>query len=104
MAKLVLKSEGFHDQLIELRLGVNRLGRSPKNHFPIEHPSVSAWHCEIVLGADEIVVRDCDSTNGTFVDGQQIKEAQLRSGQTLHLGDVELFVESTDVRIEIPRF
>jgi pSer/pThr/pTyr-binding forkhead associated (FHA) protein len=104
MARLVVKSDGFAEQVIELHLRVNRLGRSPENDFPIEHPSVSAFHCEVLLDPDEIRVRDCDSTNGTFVGGEQVKEAKLHAGQTLCLGDVELFVESTDTTIAIPKF
>ena len=103
MARLVVKSDGFRNQVIELHLGLNRLGRSPENHFQIDHASVSASHCEVVLGANAVTVRDCDSTNGTFVDGEPVTEAQLHAGETLSLGDVELLVQSTDVRIAIPK-
>ena len=37
MARLVGRSDGFCDRVIELHLGLNRLGRSPDNDFPIEH-------------------------------------------------------------------
>lgn len=104
MAKLILKSEGSADRVLQLNLGVNRFGRSPGNHFPIEHATVSATHCEITLGDGVLLVRDCGSTNGTFVNGELIKEASLVEGQTLHLGEVELFVESTDVAMAIPKF
>ena len=104
MARLVIKSAGFDGRVIELNLGVNRFGRSPKNDVQIEHPTVSARHCELVLADDGVVVRDCASTNGTFVGGQRIKEAKVSAGQSLHLGDVELLVETTDVSISIPRF
>jgi hypothetical protein len=104
MARLLIKSEGFGDQVIELRLGVNRVGRSPANDFQIEHPTVSASHCEILLGGDGILVRDCASTNGTFIEGHPIREAKLSTGQTLRLGEVKLLVESTDVTVAIPKF
>jgi FHA domain len=104
MARLIIKSAGFDGRVIELNLGVNRFGRSPNNDVQIEHPTVSATHCEIVLANDAVVVRDCASTNGTFVGGQRIKEAGLSAGQSLHLGDVELLVETTDVAITIPKF
>ena len=61
-----------------MKLGVNRFGRSPENDFQIEHPTISARHCEIVAGNNEIILSDCDSTNGTFVAGQPIKEAGHR--------------------------
>src|SRR6266446_3364573 len=88
MARLVIKSEGFRNQVIDLKLGVNRLGRSPDNDFQIEHPTISARHCELELGDGEIVVRDCDSTNGTFVRGEPVREARLCAGQCFWLGDV----------------
>jgi hypothetical protein len=104
MARLIVKSAEFGNRVIELNLGANRLGRSPKNDFQIEHPTVSARHCEIVLADEGVMVRDCTSANGTFVDGQRIEEAKLSAGQTLHLGEVELLVETTDVTIAIPSF
>ncbi len=99
-----MRSDGFDHRVLELRLGVNRFGRTSDNDFQIEHPSISATHCEIELTGGHVVVRDCDSTNGTFLGGNQIKEERLYDGQTLCLGDVELFVESTDVTIAIPKF
>jgi hypothetical protein len=104
MARLVIKSAEFEDRVIELHLGVNQLGRSSESDFQIEHPTVSDLHCEIVLAEDEVLVRDCGSTNGTFVGGERIKEARLSAGQILHLGEVELLVENADVTIAIPKF
>lgn len=104
MATLLIKSLGFDNQIIELKMGVNRLGRSSANDFQIEHSTISGRHCEVILREGEVLVRDCDSTNGTFVAGERIKEAVVSAGQTLHLGDVELLVESTDVTIAIPKF
>ena len=104
MARLVIKTAGFDGRVIELNLGVNLLGRSPENDVPIEHPTVSATHCEIELADDGVVVRDCGSANGTYLDGQRIKEARLSAGQVLHLGEVELLVETTEVTIAIPHF
>ena len=104
VARLVINSAESGNRVIELNLGVNRLGRSSQNDFPVEHPTVSAWHCEIVLTNEGVVVRDCGSANGTFVDGEPVKEARLSAGQTLHLGEVELLVETTDVTIAIPSF
>jgi len=102
MARLLLKTEGGGSQPLELNLGVNRIGRSPDCEFQIEHPTVSTLHCEAVLTAKGVILRDCKSTNGTFLNGDTITEVFLAEGQTIHVGDVELLVESTEVRIEIP--
>ncbi len=104
MARLLLRSKGFDRQVLELNLGVNRLGRSPVNDFEIDHPTISATHCEIILNEKELRVHDCNSTNGTFVDGHPISDCALRPGQMLRLGDIELLVESIEFNIAIPRF
>src|SRR5436190_21952095 len=104
MARLIIKSEGFGSQVMELKLGINRLGRAPHNDFLIEHETVSANHCELWLAAGEVIVRDCGSTNGTFFEGEPIKEIKLSAGQSFCAGDVEILVETTDANVAIPKF
>jgi pSer/pThr/pTyr-binding forkhead associated (FHA) protein len=104
MARLLIKSEGFNDRVLELRLGVNRLGRSRDNDFQVEHSTISACHCELQVEDGQVVVRDCHSTNGTFVGGQLIQEARLDVGESFQIGDIELLVENTDVEVAIPNF
>jgi hypothetical protein len=104
MARLLIKTEGLENRVLELRLGVNRVGRDSECEFCIEHPTVSSLHCEITLSNDGVYIRDCNSTNGTFVNEKPIMEAWLDAGQQVHIGDVELLVESTDANVAIPKF
>jgi pSer/pThr/pTyr-binding forkhead associated (FHA) protein len=104
MARLMIKTAGFNNQVINLNLGVNRIGRGPGNHFIIDHITISAKHCEIALDDSGVTVRDCGSTNGTYINDQPVMQAKLAEGQVLRLGDVDLQVESADVTIAIPRF
>ena len=104
MARLLVKTEGLEMQTLELRLGVNAVGRDSDCEFCIEHPTISSRHCELALTDDGVYVRDCNSTNGTFVNGEPVLEAWLDAGQCLRLGDVEFLVESTAASIAIPQF
>jgi pSer/pThr/pTyr-binding forkhead associated (FHA) protein len=104
MARIIVKSNGFEERVIELKLGVNHVGRSPDNDFQIEHATISALHCELSVADAEIIVRDCESTNGTFFGGEQVREARVKPGETFSIGDVELFVESTEMNVAIPKF
>lgn len=104
MARLLITSPGFGNQVLELRLGINRLGRGKDNDFQIEHPTISTHHCEIELSQEGLILRDCRSTNGTFLAGQPVQEAPLSAGQTLALGDVEFLVDSIEVKVAIPKF
>jgi hypothetical protein len=104
MARIVIVSEELGNRVIDLKLGVNRFGRSPANEVQIEHPTISALHCEVVLGDGTVRLRDCDSTNGTFVAGERIKDAVLTAGQTFFLGEVKCLLEDAEVSIAIPKF
>jgi hypothetical protein len=103
MARLLVKTEGLNLNTLELRLGVNHVGRDPQNDFQLAHPTVSTHHCELILSNDGIVLHDCDSTNGSFVNGQPVGESWLEAGNEVKFGDVELLVESTEVNISIPK-
>ncbi|HMP82683.1 MAG TPA: FHA domain-containing protein [Verrucomicrobiota bacterium] len=93
MAKLVVTCDGLPSGVIELKSGINRLGRSSENDFLIEHHTVSRFHCEIDVREDSMFVRDLDSSNGTFVNDQPVGRAQLESGHVLRLGDVQMEVK-----------
>jgi FHA domain len=104
MARLLIKTDGAQVQILELRAGLNRLGRSPTNDFQIEHPTISTHHCEIVQEGDSVLVRDLGSTNGTYIDGRRVQEAILEIGQALRLGELELMLEAPPARVAIPVF
>ena len=90
MAKLVILTEGLTGLTHELSVNPTTVGRAEGNLFQIIEPSVSGRHCEILLRGNEIVVRDLQSTNGTFIKGERITEAILKPGQILRLGRVDL--------------
>ncbi|MCF7708716.1 MAG: FHA domain-containing protein [Verrucomicrobia bacterium] len=94
MAKLVVLSEGYKGKTHELKEERISIGRIEDNTFQIPEPSVSSHHCEVLLKGDEVVVKDLDSTNGTFIDGEQIEEAALKPGQVLRLGLLEIRLEN----------
>lgn len=104
MARLLVKTDGLESATLELRFGVNHVGRDSACDFTIPHPSVSAVHCELVLSNDGVLLHDCGSTNGTFINGEPVKDAWLRPGETVQLGQVTLFVENTDIAIAIPQY
>ena len=104
MARILIKTEGLPNRTLDLRLGVNHIGRTPDNDFAIPHTTISSNHCEFIVTNDGVYLRDCESTNGTFINGEPVTEAWLQAGQELRLGDVELYVESTEVTIAIPDY
>jgi|SRR5581483_9152951 pSer/pThr/pTyr-binding forkhead associated (FHA) protein len=95
MAKLVVLSEGMTGQSYELKVDKTTVGRVDDNTFQISQPSVSSHHCEVLLRGNDVVIKDLNSTNGTFINGQPVTgEAVLKPGQVLRLGEVEIRLES----------
>jgi hypothetical protein len=85
----------------ELKPGANVLGRGPECDVQLEDAAVSTKHCEVLVEADRVVVRDLDSTNGTFINGTPVQQAELRVGDRLALGGLEVELEPPPV-ITIP--
>jgi hypothetical protein len=96
MPKLVLLTEGFTGRTYELSVEKTTVGRVEDNAFQIAEPSVSSHHAEIVLRGNDVVIKDLNSTNGTYINGEKITESVLKPGQTLKLGSVEMRLEGKD--------
>ncbi|TAL00661.1 MAG: FHA domain-containing protein [Verrucomicrobia bacterium] len=94
MAKLVILSESLKGRSHELSVDKTTVGRVEDNTFPIAESSVSSHHCEILLRGSDVLVRDLNSTNGTFINGEKITEAVLKPGQSLRLGHVEMWLDN----------
>ncbi len=72
-----------------LTRAVTRLGRGTDVDIRVDDPGVSRHHAEILLGR-EVVLRDLNSTNGTYVDGVQVGESVLHDGAVVQLGGTRL--------------
>jgi pSer/pThr/pTyr-binding forkhead associated (FHA) protein len=81
-------------QLIPLN-GDITIGRDPAStDFPIAaDDKLSRRHIRIYSPAGKILVEDCGSTNGTFINGQRIHQQELVSGDTIHIGATTLRAE-----------
>lgn len=86
---------------IELKPGLNRIGRGESNDFVINHPSVSTHHCEITVTETTVTLRDLGSTNGTFVERVPVNVFQLHNGQHVQFGSVDMMFD-TDMAPALP--
>jgi hypothetical protein len=93
MAKLVILNQGMTGRTFELNVERNTVGRVEDNTFQIADASVSSHHAEILLRGADIVIKDLNSTNGTFINGEKVSEVVLKPGQTLRFGQVELKID-----------
>jgi pSer/pThr/pTyr-binding forkhead associated (FHA) protein len=94
MARLIVLTAGMTGRVHELKVDKTTVGRLEDNTFQIPEPSVSSHHCEILLRGGEVFIRDLNSTNGTFINGERVTESVLKPNQTLRLGQIELRLEA----------
>jgi len=71
--------------------GLVSIGSSRKNADVVLHDLyVARVHCEIRFEDQRAVVSDLDTPGGTFINGQKIKEQELRIGDVLRIGNSHL--------------
>jgi DNA-binding NtrC family response regulator len=99
--KLVVLSGPERGQEHVISADVIRVGKAPENDLMITDDTVSRVHFEIVRDAKGYLLRDLKSTNGTFLDGAEIKEAYIRAGSIITAGAAELKFTPFEERIEI---
>jgi pSer/pThr/pTyr-binding forkhead associated (FHA) protein len=85
-------TEGIPEKTFRLLPGsVRTLGRATGADFIVDAALVSRVHCRFTATADgELEVRDLESRNGTFVNGQRTEVARLTSGDKVQIGRVEV--------------
>ncbi|MDX1582624.1 MAG: SpoIIE family protein phosphatase [Thermoanaerobaculia bacterium] len=68
------------------------IGRSGDCTIPIKDRFLSRQHAEIAFEDQAWVLRDCDSVNGTFLNGRRLgaNAHQLRAGDRIGFGDTEI--------------
>ena len=79
MAKLVVLSAGLNGRTHELNVDKTTIGRVEDNTFQIADPSVSSHHCEVLLRGSDVVIKDLNSTNGSFINGEKISESSFET-------------------------
>src|SRR5882762_7756788 len=70
------------------------IGRSKDAHLCLtDDRFFSRHHCLLEITPPHCFLRDLDSTNGTFVNGQRVTEAFLQNGAQIQGGETVLLVE-----------
>lgn len=70
---------------------VYRIGRDHDNAIQIDEKTVSRRHCEIQVNNNQVFIKDLNSTNGTFVNGEKIVEnIMLNFEDDIRIGDISV--------------
>jgi uncharacterized RDD family membrane protein YckC len=100
MAKLILNPSSPARQETVLPRTLLSIGRDPSNDIVLPDAMVSRRHAVIELRGGQYFLRDCNSSNGSLVNGDKVSERGLRDGDLVAIGSARLLfrddVESLD--------
>ena len=99
--KLVVLKGSQRGREVNIANDVIRLGKAEGNDLVLPEDTVSRVHCEIIRDNRGYLLRDLQSTNGTFLDGAEVREAYLRAGSVVTVGTVQIKFQPFQERIEI---
>lgn len=89
--------DGAPESLVRLQAEITHIGRGLASTLRLDDHRVSRRHAIIVKAAGRVRLIDDRSTNGTFLNGRRIDEAELRDGDVIKVGPVALrYVEAKE--------
>lgn len=80
--------------------GKTSLGRHSDNDIFVNVDGISRKHAQITVLADALQVEDMDSSNGTYVNGEQITKQEVKIGDEIKLDNIRFLIQSPGMQIE----
>lgn len=103
--KITILSDKLRGTSFTLTEETYTIGRSDAADICIAEPTISGHHCTFTLVAEgTYTIKDEGSTNGTRLNGEKLEDEprQLKDGDLLQFGNVELLFENKEARIAAP--
>ena len=97
MSNLILKNIKGEGKTYPINKIPFKIGRDRKNDMVLESKIVSREHAQIKRAKEGLALLDLNSHNGTFVNGARIKEAVLRDGDEILVGEALILYQETIV-------
>ena len=90
VAKLILNPTSSTRREIALNRSLLSIGRDPSNDLVLPDAMVSRRHAVIEYRGSQYYLRDCNSSNGSVVNGDRVEERNLRDGDLVAIGTARL--------------
>jgi len=84
--KLTITRPDLPETTFDLEQEYTHVGRAQGNEICLPYPSISNRHCIFIHSGPDIVLRDLNSSNGTYVNGEIVSEVVLRPGDVVQVG------------------
>jgi pSer/pThr/pTyr-binding forkhead associated (FHA) protein/uncharacterized RDD family membrane protein YckC len=100
VAKLIINPQTPARKEIDLPKADLSIGRDPTNDVVIPDALVSRRHARIVFDGRQYLFHDCESSNGSLLNGDRISERPLSDGDVLWLGASRLLFRAPETAVE----
>lgn len=71
-----------------------RIGRNADNDVVLKNRKTSGEHCVITIQGDTVKIKDLNSTNGTYVNGQRVNEVVLEDNAVISISIYRIVLKS----------
>jgi predicted component of type VI protein secretion system len=93
LSLVVLTPGKMEGKPIPITLSQFLIGRDPQCQLRPASALISKRHCAVLIRGRQVLVRDFDSTNGTFLNEEPVRgERELKDGDRLKIGPLEFRV------------
>src|SRR5580765_1957931 len=103
VAPRLVITDALGRRTIPIERAVTTFGRRSECDVRLTGADVSRQHAELLLQDGRVLLRDCESKFGTFVNGEKITERELKPGDTIGLGQTSdtsiMFVTGADQQL-----
>jgi hypothetical protein len=101
MAKIIVNPTSSSRREFALPRTLVSIGRDPSNDVVLPDAMVSRRHAVIEYRGSQYYIRDCNSSNGSLVNGDRVSERSLRDGDLVAIGTARLLFRD-DLNLEDP--
>jgi pSer/pThr/pTyr-binding forkhead associated (FHA) protein len=69
------------------------IGREHDNNIELKDPEVARYHARVLFENGRFILEDLESSNGTWLNGEQTKQSALVNGDRIKIGDTEMAID-----------
>jgi len=98
MAIYLIISESEQNHRVRLTSKPFFMGRSNKCHLTVTDSMVSGKHLAVKINSDHrVVIKDLDTTNGTYLNGNKIQESLMYLEDFIQIGKIKINLDDSEM-------
>ena len=86
MAELIIKLQDREIKRVPILKVITTIGRDDDQDVVIDNPAISRAHAVVEYEGGEFIIRDLESDNGLFANGERVKRWRLADHDHVQLG------------------